>query len=356
MSPSLTDRPSLSAHPEGALADAPVVYVDGGTTTTRVRLAVGRRILARAESAIGVRDTARDGSNARLVGALREMLDTVRAAAPSHSPKAVVAFGMITSSLGLHEVPHVGAPAGRDEIARGVERHAFPDIADVPFFLIPGVRSGPEHTFHLSLEGLDVMRGEETLALGLTALGRLRPGGTLFTLGSHWKAVTIDDRGRVASSVTSASGELIHAVQEHTVLAASLPKGRAEQFPARWVEAGATEQRRAGLPRAVFGARMLDQRAEGSGPERLAFVIGAFMAADLDGLFASGAIARDREVVVAGTGPLARAFTAFLIRASVPATTLDDAEVEQGALEGARGIASRVSAFAALQVGDAQTP
>lgn len=319
--------------------------MDGGTTTTRARLAVGGRILARAEAAVGVRDTAREGSADRLCGALQEMLASVGAAASPFTPRAVVAFGMVTSSLGLREVPHVAAPAGRDDVAQGVERHAFPQVAQIPFFLIPGVRSGPERIAAPSLDGLDVMRGEETLALGLVALGRLPPGGTLLTLGSHWKAVTVDGEGRVAGSVTSASGELVHAVQEDTVLAASLPKGRAEHFPERWVEAGAAEQRRRGLPRAVFGARMLDQRAPGSASDRLAFVIGAFMAADLDGLVAAGAIVRGREVVVTGWGPLARAWAAFLSRASVPATTLDEAEVEQGALEGARAIVARASKF-----------
>lgn len=325
-----------------------MVYVDGGTTTTRARLVVGGRVVARAEATIGVRDTARDGSRDRLQEALREMLASVRASASADSPAAVVAFGMITSALGLHEVPHVAAPAGRDDLARGVERHVFPDVAEAPFFLIPGVRSGPERLPDLSLEGQDVMRGEETLALGLVAQGRLAPGGTLLTLGSHWKAVTVDADGRVAGSVTSASGELVHAVQEHTVLAASLPRGRAELFPDRWVEAGAAAQRRHGLPRAVFGARLLDQRAEGSAADRLAFVTGAFMAADLDGLLAAGAIGRGREVVVTGPGPLARAWAAFLERASVPATALEEAEVEQGALEGARTIASRVPAFREL--------
>src|SRR5687768_12252897 len=53
------------------------VYVDMGTTNTRVWRARGSEILARAQAAIGIRDSAREGSFGRVRGALRELIAQV---------------------------------------------------------------------------------------------------------------------------------------------------------------------------------------------------------------------------------------------------------------------------------------
>src|SRR5215207_1951530 len=94
------------------------IYIDTGTTNSRVWLMRGDEILARANALIGVRDSAKDGSTERLRTALRDLIVTVRAeASPLATPVCVIAAGMITSSLGLADVPHISAPAGIAELA-----------------------------------------------------------------------------------------------------------------------------------------------------------------------------------------------------------------------------------------------
>ncbi|MCI0524604.1 MAG: 2-dehydro-3-deoxygalactonokinase, partial [Acidobacteria bacterium] len=197
-----------------------LICVDTGTTNTRVWLTQGDRIIARAQTGVGVRDTARDGSPARLRNALRELIAQVRAEAVNaglnQSPSCVIAAGMITSPLGLAEVPHVRAPAGLNELAASTRRHSFPEITDLPILLIPGVRSGPLRCDPETVGSADVMRGEETLCLGLNALGLLDARSTLLNLGSHWKVIKLDQDARIASSLTSMTGELIHTAQTQT--------------------------------------------------------------------------------------------------------------------------------------------
>ncbi|HZF40577.1 MAG TPA: 2-dehydro-3-deoxygalactonokinase, partial [Blastocatellia bacterium] len=97
-----------------------LICVDAGTTNTRVWLTAGDRVIARARAGVGVRDTARDGSSERLRDALRELINKVRddvrdqgfAQSSECAPECVIAAGMITSPLGLAEVPHVSTPAG----------------------------------------------------------------------------------------------------------------------------------------------------------------------------------------------------------------------------------------------------
>src|SRR6185436_6678909 len=91
-----------------------LICVDAGTTNTRVWLTAGNRVIARARAAVGVRDTARDGSSKRLREALSELIHQVWRDQDGE-PECVIAAGMITSPLGLAEVPHVPTPAGLTE-------------------------------------------------------------------------------------------------------------------------------------------------------------------------------------------------------------------------------------------------
>ncbi|MEK7830653.1 MAG: 2-dehydro-3-deoxygalactonokinase, partial [Acidobacteriota bacterium] len=281
------------------------VYVDTGTTNSRVWLARGDEILAKAEAQVGVRDTAKDGSSLRLRSALRELIEEVRAKAEA-SPVCVAAAGMITSSLGLAEVPHLPAPAGIAELAAATRVHQFPEVADLPVLLVPGVKSGQMPCELTTVGEADLMRGEETLCAGLVMLGLAKTPATVLNLGSHWKAIRLDADGRIAASVTSLAGELVFAAQTQTILASAVHHERPAIVNIDWLEAGMREQRSAGLSRALFCVRLLEQSKQGSAEDRLSFLIGAFIAADLDGLSARGVLSD--SVVIVGSGGLAEAW------------------------------------------------
>ena len=111
------------------------------------------------------------------------------------------------------------------------------------------------------------------LLVGLHALGLIEPQSTLLNLGSHWKVIEFDARARIASSVTSMTGELIHTAQTQTILAGSVPQTRPDALDQTWLEAGMREQRRSGLARALFCVRLLEQGSDGSAEQRLSFLI-----------------------------------------------------------------------------------
>lgn len=315
------------------------VYVDTGTTNTRVWLMRGDEVVARATSQVGVRDTARDGSAVRLRAGLRETIAEVCAQTDAR-PACVIAAGMITSSLGLAEVPHVAAPAGIAELAKATERHQFDEVTKLPVYLVPGVRTGTGQYDLRTVGNADLMRGEETLCAGLILRGTIKPPATVLNLGSHWKAIQIDAEGRVASSITSLSGELIHTTQTQTILASAVPHERPAEIDFAWCEAGMREQRRSGLARALFCVRLLEQSRQGTPDERLAFLIGTFIASDLDAMRVRGALARTVSIV--GSGALAEAWQRALAAASIQAVTLDAAESECALLAGLRGVLERL--------------
>jgi 2-dehydro-3-deoxygalactonokinase len=313
-----------------------LICVDAGTTNTRVWLLRDGRVAAKAQAMVGVRDTARDGSNARLREALRRLIAEVCAQGEA---ACVIASGMITSPLGLVEVPHLAAPAGVAELGAAVARHQFPDVTALPFLLTPGVRCGPAPCARETIGEADVIRGEEMLAAGLAAGGALRPGGTLLNLGSHWKVIRLDDRARIASSITSMAGELILAAQTQTILADAVPHERPSELDAGWLEAGMREARGAGLARALFCVRLLHQRCESTPEQRLAFLIGAFLASDFDALLARGALHPASPVVITGGGLLAGAWRTALAGAGIEAAAIAEPEVEAAMLRGFQQIA-----------------
>jgi 2-dehydro-3-deoxygalactonokinase len=329
---------------------APPTFVgmDAGTTNTRVWLVAGDRVLARAEAPVGARDTARDGHDRALRAAVRELIAEVRAHAPSGvpAPACVAAAGMITSAQGLHEVPHVTAPVGVAELAAGARDAVLPNVADLPFLFIPGVRTAPDPA-PPGVGARDVMRGEETLAIGLVGQGHLAAASALLNVGSHWKLIRIDEAGRVAGSVTSLAGETMQAVRTETILASALPPGPLAAPDVRLLLDGMDEARASGLARALFCVRLLDLAGTTTPEGRLSFLIGAFIGADLAGLQGRGHLAPGTAVTIAGDEKTGGAWRLALEHAGHRVQALTPAEIEAGFLAGlaaivaARGIQGR---------------
>lgn len=336
-----------------------VVLLEGETTNTRVWLVRGEHVVAEARTTVGARDTARDGSPQRLEAALHALVAGVRregqALPVPCRPKAVVAAGMLTSSLGLREVEHVPAPAGVKELAARMERHTFPGVTDLPVLLVPGVRSGPLHCERDAVGTTDVIRGEEIIALGLHLLGWLPAGGIVLSLGSHWKAIHVDRDGRITGSVTSLGGELIDVVTSQTVLAGSLARQWPDAFDSGWIDAGVHESQRSGLGRALFCVRLLEQRVTSTPEERLAFLMGAAIGNVIDTLLARRSFRPGTRVLVTGHPALAHAFAEQLRGTSVDALPVGETQVAHGVRTGMLRVLAH-SAFAPVRSTRTRSP
>jgi 2-dehydro-3-deoxygalactonokinase len=322
---------SVPEHSEKSIC---AIYVDMGTTNTRVWLTLGERVLARSSEGFGVRNAAGEGAG-QIRAALHKLIAKVRVSEPC-TPKYLAAAGMIGSSLGLAEVPHIRPPVALRELIATARWCHFPDVTELPVLLVPGVRSGETQPTVEAVHDLDLMRGEETLCTGLVALGLVTPPCIVLNLGSHWKAIQLDDHGRIQSSITSLSGELIHTTQLHTILASSVWNEKPQHLAQSWIEAGMKEQRKSGLARAAFVVRLLDTAGHGTRQDRLAFLIGAFIASDLDALLSRGMLRRNLIVALVGAAAIAEAWRGALTQSGVPARVIDVAEAEKALLTALR--------------------
>lgn len=279
------------------------IAIDLGTTTTRVWLIAGSAPVHRLTAAAGARDTARDGNDTLVKSTLRDLIaqQERKAAELGCEPGFVVGAGMLTSELGLAQIPHLPGPAGKDLLQKNVVSRRFPDVTSLPVFLIPGVITGARGAEVWDTGTLDIIRGEETLCIGLLESGILHPGATLLNLGSHWKAIVIDGEGRIERSFTDLSGELMFAAQTHTILASAVPHSRPSHFDPEWVLHGIRAERKSGLSRALYSVRMLELGAQTSPLARVSHLIGSFISHTLAQLAAKSFI-RDCVVVCGATG------------------------------------------------------
>jgi 2-dehydro-3-deoxygalactonokinase len=289
-----------------------IVVVDSGTTSTRVWVVEEGDVKASASSRSGARDVVRTKDRSELLGRIRELADEALAAAGStwEAVDAIVAFGMITSELGLEEVPHLEAPVDCTMLAAALVERRYGDVLPAPVHLVPGVRSGGKE-----LELADFMRGEETEVAGLLALREPEPPFLYISTGSHTKFVGVDREGRIDWSLTTLSGELLLALQRETILA-ELIDLEAPPTDLAALQEGAGFVERAGLSRALFGARLLNRVRGVSAAFCSDFLHGAVAGADLLSL-RRAAEARGglpERVAIGGQGTLREAYRHLLER------------------------------------------
>jgi 2-dehydro-3-deoxygalactonokinase len=355
------------------------IALDGGTTNTRARLMQGDRIIATARRRVGVRDTlladpARSGASppaadlastpgqphrARLIQAVREVVDEVSRAdvlsavtgRAAHNAgaqiEAIVAAGMLSSEIGLVAVPHVEAPAGLEDLARGVAIGRFPAIVERPIYFVPGVRTaaadGPDGWFQA-----DLMRGEECETLGAYAALRARAEleidrwQVFLWPGSHTKLVEVDPSGRITRSQTSLAGELLQTLARHTLLAASLPETLPDEVDHDIAAAAARAVETQGLGRAAFLVRIAAVAQIFNPIERASFWIGAVVADDVNNLARHPILMPGRPVWVGGRQPLRSLYAARLVeRHAGIVVPLDESLAESASAWGAMQIAGR---------------
>jgi 2-dehydro-3-deoxygalactonokinase len=249
------------------------VSCDWGTSNFRLRLVDGG-VTGEVRSDEGTAKLAAQGGNraeafrATLARGLEQLQ------APPSLP--VVISGMASSSIGWKELPYAKLPFsldGRDAVWERIEDR---------FYLISGLRSAT-----------DILRGEETEALGLVAsLGREMPFEAVFVLpGTHSKHLEVNPGG-IAVFRTFMTGELFDVLSRHSVLRHSTDP--AAPFERAAFLEGVGESQRRPLPSSLFRVRTRQVLEKRDAPSNTSFLSGLLIGTELATLRSS-----DVPVVVA---------------------------------------------------------
>lgn len=230
-----------------------------------------------------MRDIAITGSKETLTRGVQAAVQAslAQAALPPEAKVTYLSAGMITSNVGLCEIPHVVAPAGINELAAGMVQQVIPEVSDQPIWFVPGIRNNdgavaPEH-----VEKMDVMRGEEVETIGAIAALDIRGSALIIQPGSHSKLIKVDADNRIEDFVTTIAGELLDVITQRTILASSLKHLFANEVETQYLLQGARDCAAVGLACSCFSVRILDMFASLCDNQKANYLLGAVLQTDI---------------------------------------------------------------------------
>jgi len=206
-----------------------IATIDCGTTNSRVYIVdENGKVITRASQKVGVRDTAIHGNNQILKDGLREVFDSALkdvgiGPADIH---CILSSGMITSELGLVEIPHLWAPCNLDTLASNMicvkDLDVFPP--SIPIYFVRGIKNiyDPDRISMRDVGTLDFMRGEEAQIAGLLENRKVKLPTIVTIFSSHTKLIPTEEERGILGSVTTISGQLYEAVLKETFVGKSV--------------------------------------------------------------------------------------------------------------------------------------
>jgi 2-dehydro-3-deoxygalactonokinase len=318
--------------------------VDMGTTNTRLNLvdSLGN-VHGSVKGEFGVKDRAASGSRGVLIQGLHALVEKVTEKT-SISPAQIMQMlcsGMITSEIGLVDIPHLFAPVNIKQLSANIRELSMPEILPAPIICIPGIRNRIEEPSQDNLGKMDFMRGEETQVFGAIDLYEIPTPVTFMFLSSHTKLVDVDEDQRITGSFTTLSGQIFNAFRFDTLLASSVPKKDPEflheEALARGIKAGI----KTGILRAGMIVRFMDVLIDTSPEERFAFLEGLIIASDIYAIKSSYPFLREHMVILGNplrTKAYELAFKQFF-NSSIECRYLGEESMDRSAIRGALKIA-----------------
>ena len=327
-----------------------IITVDGGTSNTRTYLwTANGQILTHRSQAIGAKTSAINGSNQPWKQAIHDMIESMLTeyGISEDYVQGVYMSGMLTSDLGILEVPHLTAPVSMKNYQEHLVRVHLPEVFSKEIVLIPGIKntlSNPESLD--SLRTFDIMRGEETETYALIKQYGSDQNTIYILPGSHNKYVFIDENCTVLATSTTLSGELLNSIVNDTIVASSVDHGfpSMEHYNLEMIQYGCEMHRKEGFGRALFLTRLFDRFGSQSKYNLQNYVLGIVLESDLTALH-NAAFFKDVtnvRIVIHGNGAFSHALYDLL--KEDPAfhnIVLDDSEEIPIAAQGAFHLAMK---------------
>jgi len=326
------------------------ILIDSGTTNSRIRLIDNKRNTIRdtEKVRIGVRDTAIEGNNKSLKKHIKNGISQLlerNKLAPTEI-EYIVASGMITSNLGIYEVPHVYGPASLDDFITHSKVEKLDDFFNIPCIFIPGMKNRVDESVNIidSINQFDVMRGEEVEAFGLLKQLDVKGKGVIVLPGSHTKYVLVDENQTLTSCLSTLGGETLLALQKETILSDSLDQQLITVIDKEMLEKGYEATKKYGLTRSFYHVRLLQLFSELSANQRANYFVGSVIYEDIQTLLKSIADIEEMEwMIVGGSEPLKKVFTHLFhyLKKDIRIIEADKLQVENSLIYGAQEIAKK---------------
>lgn len=294
----------------------PLIALDWGTTRARAFLiSETGEVLERRSADQGIQSVPAGGFPA----AFEAIAGDLRRVSPD---AAIVLAGMVGSRNGWIEAHYVPCPASPDEIASAGMKVTLADGS--PATILPGL-SCDEGAF-------DVMRGEETLIVGLGLAD-----GIACLPGTHSKWARIEG-ARITRFASFMTGEIYGLLRQNSILSRLAEEPSADDAARGTADGLAAAARPGGLLNTAFASRseVLAGRLPGG-------AVGPYLSALLVGHEVAGAqalLGRSDTVHLVADGVLAQSYGAALAAAGIAAKLTTP---EAAFVAGVRRLAESVS-------------
>ena len=226
---------------------------------------------------------------------------------------------MASSTIGWLELPYAGLPAPLDGTKLKTQRLSWNKPTSVgDTWLVSGLASSA-----------DIMRGEETEAIGLLNSLPKQPANLVLLLpGTHSKHLHVSG-GVLRDFQTYMTGELYAVLVQHSVLAASVAPNSA--FQADGFFDGLDRARKQGLAASLFQTRTRQVLRRTPSDENAWFLSGLLIGSELKNLLQ----ATTAEIRLGGTPPLRDLYGKALNHLAIPnCHAFSDADCENAVVRG----------------------
>ncbi len=297
------------------------ITIDGGTTKTRICLwKYQKELIAVKEKPIGAKSCAVAGTTDIWKKGIREMLEEIYTEFKLSDSKieAVIASGMLTSNLGICEIPHLEAPVPMETYYENFVKKAVPEVFEREILFIPGLKN----SMKLLSDGrqwkeFDIMRGEETETYALLEKYGFGKNTICVLPGSHNKFVYVGKDGTAYGCKTTLSGELMDVITKETILSDSLQHGflKADDYIWEKVREGYQIAKEEGVTRALFLIRLKDLFSGDNVAQLRSYLLGVILQSDVDLLQKQSFFAEqdDVRIIVTGDSVIGKAFYDLLL-------------------------------------------
>ncbi len=301
------------------------ITIDGGTTKTRVCLWKNQKELITVKTkSIGAKSCAVAGNTDIWKKAIREIMEEIftEYKLPESEIEAVIASGMLTSNLGICEIPHLEAPVNMETYYENFVEKLVPEVFGRKILFVPGLKNSMKLlSDSRQWKEFDIMRGEETETYALLEKYGFGKNTICVLPGSHNKFVYVGKDGTVYGCKTTLSGELMDVITKETILSDSLQHGflGADSYVWEKVREGYQTAKEEGITRALFLIRLKDLFSGENVTQLRSYLLGVILQSDVDILQKRSFFPEEEDVriIVTGDSVIGKGFYDLLLAEGV---------------------------------------
>lgn len=208
--------------------------------------------------------------------------------------------GMIGSKKGLYETSYLKVPINIKNISNKINKLK---ISNLNLYIIPGLKIKKNNFF-------DVMRGEETIALGLKKNIKIKKKYLVCCPGTHSKWILIKN-DKILNFYTYMTGDLFSAISKSTILKDSLDIHKKDIILNFFKKGLFSINKDPSLPNNFFKIRTMDLFKQNKPIDRNSFLSGLLIGSEILDIVKKNKF-KDLEVLVISDGSLAKLYSASL--------------------------------------------